>query len=95
MIGGAGGGGSGATTALITQVQFMNLNGRVGGSEGSAGMQAFADGFGEIFCVLGLCCSLSVADSMSMSIGMYAGCCWVLARKLAITPGDGALDALE
>ena len=75
MIGGAGGGGSGSTTVLITQIQFMNLNGRVGGSEGSAGMQAFADGFGENFSVpLFLMQPIRRGFSMHMSIGMYAGC---------------------
>ena len=50
LIGGAGSSASGATSALITQVQFLNLYGRVGGSEGSAAMQTFSDGLGEIFC---------------------------------------------
>jgi len=33
--------------ALITQVQLLNVHGRIGGSEGSDGMRAFSDEFGE------------------------------------------------
>jgi hypothetical protein len=48
LIGGSGSASLSATTALITQVQFLNLYGRVGGSQGSAAMQTFSDGMGEI-----------------------------------------------
>lgn len=44
---GSGGSSSGSTTILITQVQFLNMYGRIGGSQGSEGMKAFSDGFGE------------------------------------------------
>jgi hypothetical protein len=64
LIGGAGGAATGATSALITQVQFLNLYGRVGGSEGSAAMQTFSDGLGQIF---------SVAPFLPLHISMQAG----------------------
>ena len=65
LIGGAGGAATGATSALITQVQFLNLYGRVGGSEGSAAMQTFSDGLGQIFSV--------AAPFLPLHITMQAG----------------------
>ena len=62
--GGAGGSASGATNALITPVQFLNLYGRVGGSEGSEAMPTFSDGLGGIF---------SVAPFLPLHISMQAG----------------------
>ena len=44
--GGAGGGSSGGSAALISSVQFLNVMGRVGGENGSAGMSSFTEGFG-------------------------------------------------
>ena len=42
----AGGGGGGGCLPLITQVQFLNVLGRVGGTNGSEGMASFTEGFG-------------------------------------------------
>ena len=45
--GASGGGGSGGgCAALITQVQFLNVMGRIGGSNGSVGMSSFTEGLG-------------------------------------------------
>jgi hypothetical protein len=41
-----GGGAGGGCAALITQVQFLNVMGRIGGSNGSAGMASFTEGLG-------------------------------------------------
>jgi hypothetical protein len=41
-----GGGGGGTTMALIQNVQFLNLLGRVGGSEGSESVAGIANGLG-------------------------------------------------
>jgi len=41
-----GGGGGGAVMPLIGQVQFLNLAGRIGGTNGSDSMAAFSSGFG-------------------------------------------------
>ena len=46
VAGSATGGSGGGTTALITQVQFLNQVGRIGGSQGSESMAGFSEGLG-------------------------------------------------
>jgi hypothetical protein len=49
FIGGSpsGCGGGGATMALITQVQFLQLMARIGGSQAQTGLAYFANSLGE------------------------------------------------
>lgn len=44
--GSASGSSGGGATVLISQVQFLNTYGKIGGSNGSKGLRTFTDGFG-------------------------------------------------
>ena len=47
LAGGGGGGSSGGTLPLISQVQFLNQYGKIGGSRGASGaLSTFSQGFG-------------------------------------------------
>jgi len=61
--GGGGGGSSGGTMALITQVQFLNLLGRAGGSDGSETVAGITDGLSWANYDIGLFSPLSDARS--------------------------------
>ncbi len=54
VAGSAAGSSSGGTIALITQVQFLNQVGRIGGSQGSESMAGFSEGLGWANLELGL-----------------------------------------
>lgn len=49
--GSASGGSGGGATVLISQIQFLNMYGKIGGSNGSKGLRTFTDGFGLFVCM--------------------------------------------